>query len=232
MEGHLPMAKERRNLYRLLHVQPEAPPEIIKASYRTLMSALRAHPDLGGDAERAAQLNAAYAVLSNPARRRAYDETLRVKPAPKPVAFDPADWQAAGRCPLCRAAFQSRPTGARCLACDSPLAAAPNGSGGAAELLGRRGGPRFERDQTVLLHRPGAAAQRARLRDLSLSGLSLVCAEPVAQGTTLRVVAPAFDAVVLVVSSNISNGICQVHARLLTLQLAQAARGVFVAAKV
>jgi hypothetical protein len=46
------------------------------------------------------------------------------------------------------------------------------------------------------------------------------------------VVAPAFDAVVLVVGAHISNRICQVHARLLTLQLPQAARGVFVAAKV
>jgi len=226
------MAQERRNLYRLLHVQPEAPPEIIKASYRTLMSALRAHPDLGGDGARAADLNAAYAVLSDPARRAAYDQTLRVKPIARPAPFDPAQWQAAGRCPLCRTAFQSRPAGARCLSCDSPLVAAPNGAGAAAELLGRRGGPRFERDQIVMVHRAGAEPQRARLRDLSLSGLSLVCAETVVQGSTLRVVAPAFDAVVLVVGSKSSNGICHVHARLLTLQLPQAACGVFVAAKV
>ena len=57
------MAAERRNLYRLLYVQPEAPVEIIKASYRTLMSVLRLHPDLGGDHERAARVNAAYEVL-------------------------------------------------------------------------------------------------------------------------------------------------------------------------
>jgi hypothetical protein len=41
------MRRERRNLYRLLHVQPEAPPEVIKAAWRALMSTLRAHPDLG-----------------------------------------------------------------------------------------------------------------------------------------------------------------------------------------
>ena len=40
------MRRERRNLYRLLHVQPEAPPEVIKAAWRALMSTLRAHPDL------------------------------------------------------------------------------------------------------------------------------------------------------------------------------------------
>lgn len=71
------MAQERRNLYRILHVQPEAPLEVIRASYRTLMSTLRAHPDLGGDPQAAARINAAYAILTDPARRRAYDQGLQ-----------------------------------------------------------------------------------------------------------------------------------------------------------
>lgn len=70
------MSDERRNLYRILHVQPEAPLEVIRASYRTLMSTLRAHPDLGGDPDAAARINAAYAVLADPAKRRAYDQAL------------------------------------------------------------------------------------------------------------------------------------------------------------
>ena len=41
--------QNRRNYYRLLQVQPDAAPEVIKASYRTLMQKLRLHPDLGGD---------------------------------------------------------------------------------------------------------------------------------------------------------------------------------------
>lgn len=227
------MAQERRNLYRLLHVQPEAPPEIIKASYRTLMSALRAHPDLGGDGARAADLNAAYAVLSDPARRRAYDQSLRPQArgaaasVAKPV--DPATWLSARRCPLCGTAFTAQGPGARCLTCDSPLSAAPSGDGGGAELLGRRGGPRFERDQIVQIHRLGSPPQDARLRDLSLTGLSLLGPLRVAKGSTLRIVAPAFDAVALVVASRSTMAGCQVHGRLLTLQLVQAARGVFVA---
>lgn len=79
------MNAERRNLYRILHVQPEAPTEIIKASYRALMSSLRVHPDLGGDPARAAEVNHAYAVLMDPERRRAYDLSLkqpRARPAP------------------------------------------------------------------------------------------------------------------------------------------------------
>jgi len=63
----------RRNCYRLLHVQQDAPLEIIKASYRTLMQKLRQHPDLGGDDYNAALLNEAYAVLTNSANRKIYD---------------------------------------------------------------------------------------------------------------------------------------------------------------
>ena len=69
----------RRNHYRVLHVQPEAPAEVIKASYRTLMTRLRMHPDLGGTHEGAALLNEAYAVLSDPERRAEYDRQLRLR---------------------------------------------------------------------------------------------------------------------------------------------------------
>lgn len=84
------MADERRNLYRILHVQPEAPLEVIRASYRTLMSTLRAHPDLGGDPEAAARINAAYAVLIDPVRRRAYDQALAAPRAPARTGPAPA----------------------------------------------------------------------------------------------------------------------------------------------
>ncbi|MFA7506380.1 MAG: DnaJ domain-containing protein [Burkholderiaceae bacterium] len=67
------MKNNRRNYYRILHVQPEAPAEIIKASYRTLMSKLKMHPDLGGDHDMAILVNEAYAVLGDPERRAAYD---------------------------------------------------------------------------------------------------------------------------------------------------------------
>jgi hypothetical protein len=40
--------KNRRNYYRILHVQEDAPEEIIRTSYRTLMQRMRMHPDLGG----------------------------------------------------------------------------------------------------------------------------------------------------------------------------------------
>ncbi len=73
------MKHNRRNYYRILHVQMDAPTEIIKASYRTCMQKLRAHPDLGGDNWNAALINAALAVLSNPEKRQRYDRELTEK---------------------------------------------------------------------------------------------------------------------------------------------------------
>lgn len=42
------MKNNRRNYYRILHVQPDAPLEIIRASYRAMMGPLKMHPDMGG----------------------------------------------------------------------------------------------------------------------------------------------------------------------------------------
>lgn len=60
--------------YRTLQVRRDASPEVISAAYRRLMK--DAHPDHGGDAERAKRLNAAYSTLSDPASRRTYDSLL------------------------------------------------------------------------------------------------------------------------------------------------------------
>ena len=68
--------KERRNYYRILNVQPDAPLEIIKNNYRTLLQKLRLHPDLGGENRNASIINEAYNVLRNPEKRSAYDQSL------------------------------------------------------------------------------------------------------------------------------------------------------------
>lgn len=59
----------RRNSYRILRVQPEAPTGFIKLIYRTMMQHLKMHPDLGGDTEQAALLNGAYRNLTNASLR-------------------------------------------------------------------------------------------------------------------------------------------------------------------
>jgi curved DNA-binding protein CbpA len=68
--------EERRNYYRILNVQPDAPLESIKNNYRTLLQKLRLHPDLGGENWNASIINEAYNVLRNPLKRADYDKKL------------------------------------------------------------------------------------------------------------------------------------------------------------
>jgi hypothetical protein len=70
------MLSNRRNHYRMLYVQPDAPFEIIRANYRTLMQKLKLHPDLGGEHWNAVFVNEAYATLCDPVKRAAYDIEL------------------------------------------------------------------------------------------------------------------------------------------------------------
>ena len=65
-----------RNYYRILCVQPDAPMEIVQASYRTIMQKLKAHPDLGGDHWNASVINEGFEILIDPEKRRAYDKGL------------------------------------------------------------------------------------------------------------------------------------------------------------
>lgn len=75
--------------YQLLHVHPDAPAEIIKASYRALMQALKQHPDLGGDHDRAALINQAYATLTDANKRRDYD-AKRSRAGQRPLQTGPS----------------------------------------------------------------------------------------------------------------------------------------------
>lgn len=59
-------------LYDHLSVTPDAQPAVVEAAYRALMK--QHHPDHAGAAQRAAEINAAYAVLRDPQRRAAYDQ--------------------------------------------------------------------------------------------------------------------------------------------------------------
>jgi len=72
--------ENRRNYYRILQVQPDAPPEIIRASYRTLMKELGNHPDMGGEHSSAYLLNEAYETLKDSRRRSEYDRKLAMRP--------------------------------------------------------------------------------------------------------------------------------------------------------
>ncbi|MFQ5639542.1 MAG: J domain-containing protein [bacterium] len=118
------MKKNRRNYYRVLGVQPDAPFEVIRASYRALMSELRQHPDLGGDHWNATILNEVYHVLSHDKKRADYDKELFKRYSKNPNLAESLDKHpvVSSFCPFCKRPL-SRTTNQikGCPNCESPL---------------------------------------------------------------------------------------------------------------
>ena len=79
---------ERRDPYRILQVQPDADPDVVRAAYRVL--ARKLHPD-GADApldesaqRRMTDLNWAYALVRDPGARARWESDRRRAPPPMP----------------------------------------------------------------------------------------------------------------------------------------------------
>ena len=78
---------DEKDYYAILQVDPLAEPEVIEAAYRRLSR--KYHPDVSGEADagrRMRDLNEAYEVLGDPARRRAYDRRRPLGPRAGPAA--------------------------------------------------------------------------------------------------------------------------------------------------
>ncbi|HET6951867.1 MAG TPA: DnaJ domain-containing protein [Acidimicrobiales bacterium] len=76
--------------YEMLGVAATASAEEVRAAFRR--AARDHHPDAGGDSRRMRDLNAAWHVLGDPARRAAYDRGLAARAATaSPAAAGPAD---------------------------------------------------------------------------------------------------------------------------------------------
>lgn len=208
----------RRNYYRVLHVQPDAHEAVIRTAYRTLMQKLRLHPDLGGDGATAILINEAYAVLSDPQRRADYDAQLNLRPgravpargvddaqparllaASAPAHDAPPAWVSApATCPFCAAALPplaQRPP--RCAACASPLTPPPPAERLAAT---RRTFERYAVHTQAEYFLPGETAPRsATLQDFSPRGAQLAVVEPRSPNSVLALKTQLFDALARVV---------------------------------
>lgn len=211
--------QNRRNYYRILHIQPDAPDAIIKASYRTQMQKLRMHPDLGGDEWNASLLNEAYRVLSDPRRRRAYDrdyfgENAGRRPPAQPHPDHDRSRQT-GRpytsafvadpsvCPFCRTprpAVSGYAGPENCPGCDAPLEVANNlrlatTSKRAIERLAHRA-------PVIIYTTADADAKHGSMRDLSPNGMQLQCTLPLAENQVIRIVCAALSATGRVIFCN------------------------------
>ncbi|NNF39890.1 MAG: J domain-containing protein, partial [Woeseiaceae bacterium] len=191
---------DRRNYYEVLHVSRDAPVEIIRGSYRTLMQQLKHHPDLGGDTSTAARINEAYAVLSNASRRAEYDARLDVmEQVAQNTRAEPSEPQAAAagrgtvessrQCVFCAAPHgfgASVELDAVCGVCHSPLATAENRR---MESAGKRAVERIGKHQqiTYFTHWPQRTGFIAQVEDLSLNGLRMVTREELAGGQRIKI---------------------------------------------
>lgn len=211
--------QNRRNYYRILHIQPDAPDAIIKASYRTQMQKLRMHPDLGGDEWNASLLNEAYRVLSDPQLRRAYDseyfgERTRHR-ASAQTQTDHDRTRRAGRkydtgfvadpsaCPFCRTprpAVSGYAGPDNCPGCEAPLEVANtlrlvSNSKRAIERIAQRA-------PVTLYPAADADALQGSMRNLSPNGMQLQCGMPLAENQVIRITCSALSATGRVIFCN------------------------------
>lgn len=229
-----PVRTNRRNYYRVLHVQPDAPAEVIRAAYRALMA--RAHPDAGGDADTAAMLNAAWEVLGEPASRARYDAERAVRAAdraqsragapgsasrgsasddaPRATSTTGTHYAVAKHCTFC--ALPLAVPELRCPRCAAPLTqmAATGGSDRAGD---RRRLPRISRtDWAQLRTHWDAAPIDVRMRNLSPGGVSVFTGTALAPHQRVRITASAVDAVVQVMSCQRHGDVHVVHGAFVT----------------
>jgi hypothetical protein len=187
--------KNRRNYYRILQVQPDAPIEIIRASYRTLMRELKQHPDLGGNAYAATLLNEAYEILSDPMRRSEYDRKLAARYTKNAVPPDRKSKRPLMTffCPSCGRPLARKPTpGSGCPVCNDLLK--EQGKDPPAAYR-RRCVARIKRCGRVLFQASDPQkAGEAEIVDISLKGMRFRCEEKLDAGTVLKISAPLFKA--------------------------------------
>lgn len=199
---------DKRNFYEVLHVSPDAPVEIIRGSYRTLMQKLGHHPDLGGDTVTAALINEAYAVLSNAERRAEYDARLDVlaqvaqgvpdcSPPPPAAAKAERMLDLSRECAFCHAPHNYGNVveiDTSCQSCRSPLYTAERSR---MESGGQRAVERIEKRQKVVYftHWPQQTGHTGYIEDMSLNGLRLVAKQDLVEGQCIKIVSDVVEAV-------------------------------------
>lgn len=219
-------------------MQHDAPKEIIRSSYRTMMQKLRMHPDLGGDDWNASVINEAYEILTDTNHRAAYDKTrLEAKRsdsqidekniAPSPVVMT------AGKCMFCGFSDDSqeelRPEDL-CDRCDSPLYPLDVSH---MEESGRRSISRVPNNHSIVFstHWPQPYPCVGRTDDISLNGMKFFSQTNLEVGQLINIDSPMLKAVARIVRCKLQGSEWVVAAAFMSLRFARS-RGSFVAERV
>ena len=195
--------QNRRNYYRILQVQPDAPDAIIRASYRAHMQTLGMHPDLGGDSEHAALLNIAYQTLINSDKRRAYDRILSAEePNQRTEQHNKAQSVTTTACPFCHHPYQSQILSEEslCTRCRSPLYAVKQMQPDAVQS--KRAISRISQNTPVMLYTewPQPSPYQGIIRDISPHGLQINAAIEILLASKLKLVNQKFQGIAECVS--------------------------------
>ncbi len=207
---------DQKNYYEILHVQQDAPSEVIQATYRTMMQKLKMHPDLGGDQTNAALINEAYAVLMDPVARSKYDESLKAVQNNQAVVNQPPsgkhntqqssavvrkvlDPNQCAFCELPHHLGESITPDCVCMRCGSALFPA---SKQVLEQNGKRIIQRIEKQWPVsfYIQWPIVRGYLGRTQDVSLNGIQMLSHTPLQDGQILKLNSHMLDAVAIVVN--------------------------------
>ena len=191
--------RNRRNYYRLLQVQPDAPVEVIRASFRVLMRELKQHPDLGGDTWTATLLNEAYATLSDPTQRAQYDRKLFGNARKTAPPSNTRASVAESVCPICNSTIpRTQHSALRCAKCGSLQ---PRPQTLRQRAASRRGLERVKRDAPIRYCSSWPQEPReGRMIDLSPKGMRFLTGEHLPVGSRLKISGPNFHSTAVVVN--------------------------------
>jgi len=184
--------KNRRNYYRILKVQPDAPAEIIRASYRTLMRELKNHPDLGGSTSEASILNEAYETLSDPERRAAYDKKIQATRFERTATAAEPDADS-NLCHFCKNPLTPKAmAGKTCPVCSVPLSSFRQPD---LDRERRRTIARMKKnDPLVYSCSWPESPKKGTMIDLSPKGMRFLSPEKLSTGTVLKITTPLLKA--------------------------------------
>lgn len=205
---------KQKNFYQILHVQQDAPSEVIRSTYRTMMQKMKMHPDLGGNQEDAALINEAYAVLMDADARAEYDSSLKNGDAAH-VRQSYAGQYAQNNshkttkvikenlCVFCELPHnfgQDIKPDSQCTRCGSALypAVKQNFDQNGSRLINR-----IEKQWPVSIYLDWADARSyiGTTQDVSLNGLQVLSNTYVENGTVLKLSSHMLDSVAVVVNS-------------------------------
>ncbi len=234
---------KQKNFYQILHVQQDAPSEVIRSTYRTMMQKLKMHPDLGGNQENAALINEAYSVLMDANARADYDKKLSAMNSDNGNHYaeqkvrSPQQSGATifkeNQCAFCELPHnhgKHAKSDSSCVRCGAALYLATKQN---IELNGSRLINRIEKEWPVSFYMDWQDVRGyiGMTQDVSLNGIQILSNTYVENGKVLKLSSHMLDAVAVVVNSRSDHTILRKRWRIglefITLRFHQA-QGTFV----